>query len=290
MARNLDTALLRAFITVAETGGMTTAANLLHLTQAAVSQQIKRLEDGFECTLFERDRRGMSLTNAGERLFGKAKRLVAMNDEVWADMTTPAFSGELKLGVPFDLVGTYLPPILKSFANSFPQVEISLVCLSSPKLLEALGDGTVDLVLVEELAGKSAGECLATERLMWVGGKGGDACLKRPLPVSLGCENCAFRPSVFKALRDNGIVWRSVAEIGNVEAMLATVQTDLAVTAALPSTLPPGLEILMAESGLPPLPTFAINLHLPRSGASEIAQAMARFIRDGFLGRQRQAA
>ena len=93
MARNLDTALLSAFVTVAETGGMTAAANLLHLTQAAVSQQIKRLEDGFDCTLFERDRRGMSLTNAGERLFGKAKRLVAMNDEVWADMTTPAFTG-----------------------------------------------------------------------------------------------------------------------------------------------------------------------------------------------------
>ncbi len=290
MARNLDTALLRAFVTVAETGGMTAAANLLHLTQAAVSQQIKRLEDGFECTLFERDRRGMTLTNAGERLFGKAKRLVAMNDEVWADMTTPAFSGELKLGVPFDLVGTYLPPILKSFANTYPQVEISLVCLSSPQLLQALADGTVDVALVEEPAGKSAGECLATERLMWVGAKGGDACFKRPLPLSLGCENCAFRPSVFKALRDKGIIWRSVAEIGNVEAMLATVQTDLAVTAALPSTLPPGLEILMAESGLPLLPTFAINLHLPRSGCSEIAQAMARFIREGFLGRQRQAA
>ena len=290
MARNLDTALLRAFVTVAETGGMTAAANLLHLTQAAVSQQIKRLEDGFECTLLERDRRGMTLTNAGERLFGKAKRLVAMNDEVWADMTTPAFSGELKLGVPFDLVGTYLPPILKSFANTYPQVEISLVCLSSPQLLQALADGTVDVALVEEPAGKSAGECLATERLMWVGAKGGDACFKRPLPLSLGCENCAFRPSVFKALRDKGIIWRSVAEIGNVEAMLATVQTDLAVTAALPSTLPPGLEILMAESGLPLLPTFAINLHLPRSGCSEIALAMARFIREGFLGRQRQAA
>ena len=159
MARNLDTALLRTFVTVAETGGMTSAGNLLHLTQAAVSQQIKRLEDGFGCTLFERDRRGMPLTNAGERLFGRAKRLVAMNDEVWADMTTPAFTGEVKLGVPFDLVGTYLPPILKAFANAYPQVEISLVCLSSPQLLEALAEGKVSLVLVEQPAGRSAGEC-----------------------------------------------------------------------------------------------------------------------------------
>src|SRR5260370_36121915 len=108
MARNLDTALLRAFVTVAEAGGMTAAANRLNWTQAAISQQIKRLEEGFGCILFERDRRGLAMTNAGERLFGKAKRLLALNDEVWADMTTPTFTGDVKLGVPFDLVGTYL--------------------------------------------------------------------------------------------------------------------------------------------------------------------------------------
>ena len=67
MARNIDTALLRAFVGVAETGGMTAAANLLNLTQAAVSQQIKRLEEAFGGELFERDRRGLRLTGAGER-------------------------------------------------------------------------------------------------------------------------------------------------------------------------------------------------------------------------------
>lgn len=80
--RNLDTALLRAFTTVAETTSMTVAANGLHLTQAAVSQQIKRLEELFGCILFERDRRGMRLTDEGERLFGKAKRLLSLNDEI----------------------------------------------------------------------------------------------------------------------------------------------------------------------------------------------------------------
>ena len=88
MARNLDTALIRSFVTAAETGGMTAAANALHLTQGAVSQQIKRLEDAFACPLFERDRRGLILTNAGERLLGKARRLLALNDEIWAEITT----------------------------------------------------------------------------------------------------------------------------------------------------------------------------------------------------------
>jgi hypothetical protein len=68
---------------------MTSAARLVNLTQAAVSQQIKRLEDTFRRQLFERDRRGLRLTPSGERLLVRARRLLALNDEVWALMTAP---------------------------------------------------------------------------------------------------------------------------------------------------------------------------------------------------------
>ena len=72
MPHNIDTALLRAFVAAAETGGMTSAARLVNLTQAAVSQQVKRLEDTFGRQLFERDRRGLRLTPSGERLLVRA--------------------------------------------------------------------------------------------------------------------------------------------------------------------------------------------------------------------------
>ena len=188
MIRNLDTALIRSFVTVAETASMTAAANALHLTQGAISQQIKRLEEAFECALFERDRRGLKLTNAGERLFGKAKRLLGLNDEIWAELTTPAFSGEIKLGLPYDLVTTYLPPILKAYAQAFPQVEISLVCLTSPMLAEAVNAGEIDLAVVEAPVGQTIGECLSIERLVWVGCKGGEAYRK-----AAGCRSLETR-------------------------------------------------------------------------------------------------
>ena len=59
MPRNLDIAALRSFLTVAETGGVTRGASQLNLTQSAVSLQIKRLEDTFRCTLFERNGRAV---------------------------------------------------------------------------------------------------------------------------------------------------------------------------------------------------------------------------------------
>ncbi|WP_158814844.1 LysR family transcriptional regulator [Methylocapsa sp. S129] len=290
MNRNLDTALIRSFVTVAETASMTAAANALHLTQGAISQQIKRLEETFECALFERDRRGLKLTNAGERLLGKARRLLGLNDEIWAELTTPAFTGEIKLGLPYDLVTTYLPPVLKTYAQAFPQVEISLVCLTSPMLAEALAAGEIDLAVIEEPVGRSNGECLSIERLVWVGCKGGEAYMKRPLPISIVSDTCAFRPVVFDALRRQGLAWRSVYANGSVEAITATVMTDLAVTASLASTVPYGLDVLGADSGLPELASFAINLHLPRTDANPIAQGLARHIRDGFLGRRRLMA
>jgi DNA-binding transcriptional LysR family regulator len=288
--RNLDTSLLRAFVAVAETAGMTAAANVLHLTQAAVSQQIKRLEEAFGAQLFERDRRGLRLTDAGERLFGRAKRLLALNDEIWTEMTAEEFTGEVRLGIPYDLVGVYLPPVLKNFAQAHPQVEITLVCRTSPELVAASEAGEVDLAVVEELSCGPGGENLATERLMWVGARGGDAHAKRPLPVSFGSDTCAFRPVILSALRGADIPWRAVSEIGNMDAMNATVHTDLAVTALLASTIPSGLEVLGAGAGLPVLPMFLINLYLPRAGGSGACEVLARDLRQAFIRRHQQAA
>lgn len=288
MARNLDTSLIRTFVAVADKASMTAAANALNLSQGAVSQQVKRLEEAFGRCLFERGRRGLRLTPPGERLLGRAKRLLTLNDEIWAEMTADAVAGRVRLGVPHDLVGTRLMPVLKAHANAFPRVEASLVCGSSPELVEALTMGRVDLAVIEEPVGPSAGECLGVERLVWVGARAGTAHGKRPLPISLVADTCAFRPAVLAALDGQGVAWRTVFE-GSMEATAATVRADLAVTARLASTVPAELDILPAGPGLPDLPNFAISLHLPRHPAGAAAMGLARCIRDG-LTRHRDAA
>src|SRR5688572_22278551 len=95
MRRDLDITLLRAFVAIVETGSVTGAARLLNRTQAAVSLQLKRLEDLLEQPLFERVHKRLILASAGEQLLGKAQRLIAMNDDIWGEMTTPSFQGEV---------------------------------------------------------------------------------------------------------------------------------------------------------------------------------------------------
>jgi DNA-binding transcriptional LysR family regulator len=288
--RNLDVSQLRAFITVVETGGMTAAGNVLHLTQAAVSQQMKKLEETLGAQLVERDRRGLRLTDAGERLFGRAKRLIAMNDEIWSEMTTEVYSGQVRLGVPYDLVASYLPPVLRAFSRAHPKVEITLVCKASPVLKAALLAGELDLAVVEEPAPAAAdGELLATDRLVWVGAPGGEAYQRRPLPFA-SCESCAFRPTVFEALRKTDLPFRVVTDATNLDALSAAVQTDLAIVAALASTVPAGMPVLGPHSGLPALPSFSINLYLARAGVSAPVEALAEGIRETFIGRSQKAA
>jgi DNA-binding transcriptional LysR family regulator len=284
MAQNLDIHLVRSFVAVADLGSMTAAANILHLTQGAVSQQIKRLEESFDCSLFEREGRRLELTQVGEHFLGKAKRLLGMNDEIWADMSTRPLQGPLRLGIPYDLVGTCFPPIFKSFAAACPYVEISLMCGTSPELSKALAGGSLDLAVIEAATNEATGECLRVERLVWVGARGGVAHLKRPLPISMVAESCAFRPAVLQALRKGNLGWRTVFESGNIEATTATVRSDLAITAWLASTVPSDLEILGLESNLPTLPNFAISLHLPSNGGLA-AREFAQCVRDGILRR-----
>jgi DNA-binding transcriptional LysR family regulator len=276
--------LVRTFVAVADHASMTLAANSLHLTQGAVSQQIKRLEESFACSLFDREGRRLELTQAGERFLGKARRLLVVNDEIWADMTTRPLLGPLRLGLPYDLVGTCFPPIFKAFAEACPLVEVSLMCGTSPELSKALANGSLDLAVVEAAADEATGECLRIERLVWVGAHGGIAHLKRPLPISIVAESCAFRPAVLQALRKKNLEWRTVFESGNIEATTATVRSDLGVTAWLASTVPPDLDILGPKSGLPGLPNFAINLHMPSNGRL-VAREFAHYVRDGFWRR-----
>jgi DNA-binding transcriptional LysR family regulator len=284
MNRNLDLNLLRTFVAVADHSSMTVAANTLHLTQGAVSQHIKRLEDSFDCSLFAREGRRLELTKLGERFLGKAKRLLGMNDEIWADMAKQPLGGPLRLGVPYDLVGTCFPPIFKSFAEACPYVEISLMCGTSPELSKALASGLLDLAVIEAVTDKAKGECLRVERLVWVGARGGIAHLKRPLPISIVAESCAFRPTVLQALREKNLEWRTVFESGNIEATTATVRSDLGITAWLASTIPSELAILGPETELPPLPNFAISLHLP-ANSGPVAREFAKYVREGFLRR-----
>ena len=290
MSTDIDIALLRAFVAVAETGGMTSAGRLINLTQAAVSQQIKRLEELFQVTLFDRQSRSLLLTNDGERLLMQARRLIALNDEVAAAMISREFEGEVALGVPHDLVGAFVPPLLNSFRRKHPGIRVAVVSSTTQKLFGMMGAGRIALTMTTEPAPASGLDMLLQQPLVWVGARGGTAFKRRPLPTSFGDETCAHRKVALPALRSLSLDWVHMCEASEANTIIATVEADLAVGLMLACTVPPQIDILRSStSGLPQLQDFFINLRLPPAGVSDMARALADHIREHFAVRLRHA-
>jgi DNA-binding transcriptional LysR family regulator len=290
MRRDLDIALLRAFVAIVETGSVTAAARLLNRTQAAVSLQLKRLEDALGQVLFERVHKRLILAPPGEQLLGDAQRLIAMNDDIWGHMTTPSFQGEVRLGVPVDIISTYIPQILRRFNSAWPRVRVTLVCRNSQELLEDLDAGAVDLTLTTDITCQGHCETLRWDKLAWVAAPDGDAHMRKPLPIAIGSKTCRFRPVALQALRDAGREWQVILEVANQDAVFATIASGSCVGILLRDCIPDSLEALPDDCGLPELPNFAINLWLPKAGASEIAEELARHVRAEFAARYASTA
>ena len=278
--RTLDLLLLRSFVVVAEQRSMTVAAQHLHVSQGAVSQQIRRLEEILGGTLLVRDRRGIRLAPLGERLFIKAQQMLALNQQIWADVTEGALQGRVRLGVPYDLAGAWIAPMLKSFVEANAQVELSLKCGSSADLKSEVSKGSLDLAIIEEAVNGASGECLSIERLVWVGASGGKAFLNTPLAISLVADTCAFREPVIADLERQDRQWKMLFENGNLETTVAVVSSDLAVSAWLKSAVPSGLEILPTEAQLPDLPPFVISLLRSKGIASAASVELVRHIHE----------
>ena len=80
-------------------------------------------------------------------------------------------------------MGSYAPAILRRVSKAFPGVRVTLVCRDSLVLLDDLKSGRVDLALTTEVGCRSGGETLRSDRLVWVGARGGDAHTRVPLPL-----------------------------------------------------------------------------------------------------------
>jgi DNA-binding transcriptional LysR family regulator len=289
MPRNLDMTALRSFVAVADAGGVTRAATQLNLTQSAVSMQLKRLEVALNQSLLDRSGRGIGLTAHGEQLLSYGRRLLALNDEVWARMTDQAFEGVVSFGVPCDIVYPHVPRVLQQFAAEFPGVKVHLISSFTSKLREQFSRGELDLILTTESGVDEGGETLHCSPLIWVGAPGGAAW--RSQPLKLAFENgCVFRIAAQRELDRAGMSWDMTVASDSTRTIEATVSADLAIHACLASCTSRVFEAVNHGGRLPELPQFNINMYIAPGANNPMASSLAGFVRAAYLGGMAQAA
>jgi len=281
MPRNLDMTALRSFVAVAEAGGVTRAAGFLNLTQSAVSMQLKRLEENLGQSLLDRSARQIGLTAQGEQLLGYGRRLLALNDEVYARLTDTSFEGEITLGVPSDIVYPYIPGVLQRFAAEYPRVKVQLISSYTNRLKRQFARGECDLILTTEESIGEGAETLATLPLVWVGSPGGQAWKSRPLRLAFEYA-CLFRTGVQSALDHAGIPWEMAVESDSTRTVEASVTADLAVHATVSGTLPGYIEQIDHGGHLPELAKIKINMYVAEKTQTPLANELATLVRQAY--------
>ncbi len=142
---------LRVFYTVARHLSFTKAADVLFMTQPAVTFQVKQLEEHFNARLFERGPGKISLTPAGRLVLNYAERILALSEEMETRVSelTGAVSGPLLIGASTTIAEFMLPQILGEFKGRHPQVQAHLSVANSETIENRVADSSLDLGLIE---------------------------------------------------------------------------------------------------------------------------------------------
>ena len=140
---------LRTLLALAEAGNLSVAAKRVHLTQSALSHQLKTLEDRYGTTLFERKSNPLRLSPAGQRLLELARNTLAAVDNAERDLLRlkDDSGGELRVVLECHTCFDWLMPVMDEFRRRWPEVEVDLVAGFHSNPLELLRDGKADLVI-----------------------------------------------------------------------------------------------------------------------------------------------
>lgn len=146
----MDAISIKTFIAVTESGSFSKAAELLFLTQPAISKRIASLEQELECRLFDRIGRKILLTEAGKALYPRARRILREMDDSRRAILNLAgnVSGQLALATSHHIGLHRLPPVLRYFNKTYPDVELDLRFLDSETACRSVVQGELELAII----------------------------------------------------------------------------------------------------------------------------------------------
>ncbi len=149
---NINLELYRIFYTVAKNKHMTKASEELHISQPAISQSIKKLEDELGGTLFLRSNKGMELTSEGKMFFEYVKGALELINNAENEFTSfkDLSKGEIKIGVSTTLTKLILLEPLKKFHLDYPNINISITNDLTSNLVNDLKLGKLDFIVFNE--------------------------------------------------------------------------------------------------------------------------------------------
>lgn len=255
--QTMDFKQLRAFLTVAETGNVTRAAEVLHLVQPAVSRQLRLLEEDIGTPLFERERHGMALTAAGKALLDYARRAMLELDRARVEIAGAAIgnvTGLVTLGLLPSTIDMLSSPLVSAVGAAYPGIRMRIAMGYAGTLHRWLESGEVDAALLygPERSTEIQTTALVEEPLWVVGPRDAKLRRDRPMPLAKLAASPVVLPSAPHGIR--ALVEHACA-ISKVTLQISAETNALSVQRAL----------VLGGHGLTILPPIAVADELRRN-------------------------
>jgi DNA-binding transcriptional LysR family regulator len=270
--RRLDIDALRALIAIEKHGGVTRAAEVLGLSQSAVSHKVRRLEENLECEILNRRPNAPMFTTPGRDLLAYARRILGIHDEAVLSLSKSTLQGRIALGMTEDTTCTDLSRILGRFRRLYPEVTVRTQVRMSLTLQELLAQGTLDAAIIQVFQHevRPADILLSRETLHWV--KSPDLILAEgeAVPFLSFDENCFYRRWGLDLGQDEGKVFETVFECSSAAGIIAGVTSGLGVALLNQRHLRSDMEIIDKDFPKPPDLAYVVRrARKPRNPALE---------------------
>ncbi|GER08950.1 LysR family transcriptional regulator [Variovorax boronicumulans] len=269
--QGFDLEQLRTLVAVADAGSLTAAAPRVYLSQSSVSEQIRKLEERAGQSLLTRSKAGVAPTEAGLRLLGHARRILALSDEAFRDLRGETLQGELRLAVTDYFRPGDLTRLLGRLGERYPQVRLHVTILKSDALRTAYAHGDFDVGLAMNIAGANAaaagsGAVLRRESLAWLGATGLRLVRGEPVRLLALPDTCSLHQFTVSLLRRRRVPYVLAHVASGVAGLQSALAAGLGVACLNESAIGEGIARLAPPHGLPALPRVAFQWLPARRG------------------------
>ncbi|BEP70930.1 MULTISPECIES: LysR family transcriptional regulator [unclassified Variovorax] len=269
--QGFDLEQLRTLVAVADAGSLTAAAPRVYLSQSSVSEQIRKLEERAGQSLLTRSKAGVAPTEAGLRLLGHARRILALSDEAFRDLRGETLQGELRLAVTDYFRPGDLTRLLGRLGERYPQVRLHVTILKSDALRTAYAHGDFDVGLAMNIAGANAaaagsGAVLRRESLAWLGAAGLRVVRGEPVRLLALPDTCSLHQFTVSLLRRRRVPYVLAHVASGVAGLQSALAAGLGVACLNESAIGEGIARLAPPHGLPALPRVAFQWLPARRG------------------------
>lgn len=276
---NIPIELLRSFVSIQETGSFTRSAEQFHLTQPAISAQIKRLQQLVGGEVFVKSAFGVSLTEKGEIVSRYARRILAMNDQILSLAGLSSVSRSLRIGIPNVFAASVLSNVIEACQAGFDGDRIQFSCEPSSDLARGLTSGYLDLAFLVSPA-KLAAELVYRwpEQLCWSCARDFLLSPGAPIPL-LSWPHGISDQAAIEALETAGLQYVIVFVASDFAGQLAALRSRMGYF-VLPERIVPDDLKVAREHYLPALPSYEAGIYIREGLESKSAIAMAKIMAD----------